>query len=86
VAANFLQTSGVKFDNGEATLLLQAADIADQAKLMSVSNVVDQGLFARSEVENGVARCEMPSSASPPASPKANARQYPLSRMRKRLI
>jgi hypothetical protein len=65
VAANFLQTSGVKFDNGEATLLLQAADIADQAKLMSVSNVVDQGLFARSEVENGVARCEMPSSASP---------------------
>jgi serine protease Do len=36
VAANFLQTNGVKYENGDATLQLQPADIADQAKSMSV--------------------------------------------------
>jgi S1-C subfamily serine protease len=36
VAANFLQTNSVKFEVGEASQQLQPADVADQAKAMSV--------------------------------------------------
>ena len=36
VAANFLQDNGVKFQIGEATQAMKAADLADQAKALSV--------------------------------------------------
>jgi serine protease Do len=36
VAANFLQDNSVKFQIGEATQVMKTADLADQAKAISV--------------------------------------------------